>query len=283
MTDTDNPNAAGMDVRVLSSGSNGNCIFVRSGETRLLLDAGISRRRIVQALWEIGEDPKDLNGVLITHEHNDHIHALASLLAKYPHVAVHCSAGTAARAGLSGNALGAPRVKAGVTLDIAGARVAVFGTSHDAAEPVGFRIDAGGCSFAYVTDLGETTAEVECAVQGVDAMLLEANHDEKMLWGGRYPARLKRRVASARGHLSNRQAGHFLRRVASPNLGTVILGHLSASNNDPALAVDTVSSYVEEMGIALSAAARTKAGPLLRLSPGAPHAQLPATGQLSLL
>ena len=170
-----------------------------------------------------------------------------------------------------------------MTVDIAGARVGVFGTSHDAAEPVGFRIDAGGCSFAYVTDLGETTDEVEHAVKGVDAMLLEANHDEKMLWSGRYPARLKRRVAGARGHLSNRQAGHFLRRVASPNLRTVILGHLSASNNDPALAVDTVSSHVEGMEIALSAAERTTAGPLLRLSPEAAHAQVPAKGQLRLL
>lgn len=258
-----NPSAQAFSLRVLASGSNGNCIFFRAGDLRLLFDAGVPRRRIQQALWEIDEDLDSIDALLVTHEHGDHIHALPSIMAKYPGLAVHCTQGTARRVQQPRSAYGAAFVEPGECFDIGRATITPFTTSHDAAQSVGYRVDVDEFSFAYVTDLGATTRDVEWTLQGVQALVLEANHDESMLWNGRYPARLKRRVASNRGHLSNVQAARVLAGIAGPQLQSVILGHLSASNNDPSLAVDTVAPALAGYDhVHLMAADRTVPGDL---------------------
>jgi phosphoribosyl 1,2-cyclic phosphodiesterase len=251
-------------LRVLASGSNGNCIFFRAGELRLLFDAGVPRRRIQKALWEIDEDLDAIDAMLVTHEHGDHIHALPSIMAKYPEMAIHCTQGTASRVQKPRNAFGADFVEPGECFNIDRAVITPFSTSHDAAQSVGYRVDVDNFSFAYVTDLGWSTREVEWTLQGVQTLVLEANYDERMLWNGRYPARLKRRVSSRRGHLSNEQTARVLTEIAGPQLQQVILGHLSASNNDPALAVDTVAPALDGLDhVHLMAADRTTPGELL--------------------
>ncbi len=251
-------------LRVLASGSNGNCIFFRAGDLRLLFDAGVPRRRIQQALWEIDEDLDAIDAMLVTHEHGDHIHALPSIMAKYPEMAIHCTAGTASRVQRPRNAFGADFVEPGECFSIGRSVITPFSTSHDAAQSVGYRVDVDDFSFAYVTDLGWSTREVEWTLQGVQTVLLEANYDESMLWNGRYPARLKRRVSSRRGHLSNVQAARVLSEIAGPQLQQVILGHLSASNNDAALAVDTVAPALDGLEhVNLLAADRTTPGDLM--------------------
>jgi phosphoribosyl 1,2-cyclic phosphodiesterase len=255
-------------VRVLASGSNGNCVFLRAGDTRLLLDVGISRRRIIKALWEIGEELDAIDAIFVTHEHGDHIHALTSVMAKHPHVPVHCTAGTAASVDVPRAAFGADRVQAGEPFFVGRVQMTPFATSHDAAEPVGVRCDVDGFSFAYVTDLGRVTNEVERVLTGAQVILLESNYDEEMLWNGPYPRQLKRRVASARGHLSNRQAAQLLSRLGGEKLQSVILGHLSAKNNDPGKALDTVAVALDGRdGVALAVADRKTPGALMTFSP----------------
>ena len=234
-------------VRVLASGSSGNAVFLRSGETRLLFDAGISRRRIVHALRDIDEDLDDLSAILVTHEHRDHVHALPMIERYHPEIPVWATAGTWAgcrRQGMLPRS-GCKQVVPGASFLVGDVQVSPFAIQHDARDPVGYRVDADGFSLCLATDLGRGGPEVESALTGCQVIVLEANHDEKMLWAGPYPRRLKRRVASPLGHLSNLQTLRLLSRVGGPHLDTVILGHLSEANNKPSIALNTVLPALE--------------------------------------
>lgn len=227
-----------MIITTLASGSSGNCILVSHGTTHLLVDCGISCLRIKRALAALGISPGDLTGILITHEHSDHIGGLATLFKQY-HLPVYCSPGTGRqlvyRIAFLGEVL--QTVQPGTEFELGGLTVCPFATPHDAAESVGYTFCDGEHKAAIVTDLGVVTSVVEEAVQGSDFLLVEANHDPDWVMDGPYPWPLKQRVLGPQGHLSNAACAQLVSRVGAK---TVVLAHLSAENNSPSLALETV-------------------------------------------
>ena len=239
-----------MKLCSISSGSSGNCIFAGTEHTSLLIDCGLSGKRIEQGLNGIGYTGTDLDGILITHEHSDHIKGLG-VLARRLGVPVWMTRGTAEYIRRT-NACGKipeeliRTVKADEELEIGDMRIAPFAISHDAAEPVGYRFSSGGKSAAVATDMGTYTEYTIDRLRGLDAVLLEANHDVNMLEMGRYPYYLKLRIMGEQGHLSNEASGRLLSEILHDNIRHIFLGHLSAENNYPALAYETVCSEVTE-------------------------------------
>lgn len=231
----------------LASGSSGNCIYVGTDTTHLLVDVGISAKRVESSVNEIGLSVKDIDGILITHEHSDHISGLGVLARKYE-IPVYTTAGTKAAILNNRN-----RTKLGDfdpdiiceiypddKLTIKDMIVNPMRISHDAAEPVAYRFKSGNRKAAVVTDLGNYNEyTVEC-LRGMNAILLEANHDINMLQVGPYPYYLKQRILSDKGHLSNERAGSLLFDILHDELETVVLGHLSKENNIPELAYESV-------------------------------------------
>ncbi len=221
-----------IQVATLASGSSGNSVFIRCGDTQLLLDAGISRKRLQASLSEFGTELGDLSAILLTHEHRDHINGMERIRKREPHVPVYCSAGTIAGCQSDyGLALSATTVRPGTPFSIGSAQISPFRVPHDARECLAYRIDFPGLSLALATDLGEAQHDVRAMLTGCDVLLLECNYDVELLRWGNYPGWLKNRVASARGHLSNWQAQQTLRLIASSTLRHVFLLHMSEENN----------------------------------------------------
>ncbi len=231
-----------MIVTTLASGSSGNCILISQGDTHLLVDCGISCRRIQQALAALELTAEQLSGILITHEHSDHISGLATLFKKY-RLPVWCSRGTGRqltyRIAFLDEVLH-PFVP-GEMFRVGELTVGTFATLHDAADPVGYTFTDGHHKAAVVTDLGQVTSVVEDSVRGADLLVAEANHDPDLLMQGTYPWQLKQRVLGHHGHLSNAACAELVMRSGAQ---TVILAHLSAENNNPALALETVRAAV---------------------------------------
>lgn len=228
----------------IASGSSGNCIYVGSEATHLLVDVGISGKRTESGLHELGLTGRDIDGILITHEHSDHISGLGVLARKYE-IPIYATAGTI-EAMRYDKSLGNleeglfREVQEDKKLTIKDLMVNPMHISHDAAQPVGYRISYGNKKVAVCTDLGVyNDYTVEC-LKGMDALLLEANHDVNMLQVGPYPYYLKQRILGDRGHLSNENSGRLLCRILHDNLKTVLLGHLSKENNLPELAYESV-------------------------------------------
>ncbi|MBR0039960.1 MAG: MBL fold metallo-hydrolase [Oscillospiraceae bacterium] len=240
-----------MRLTVFASGSGGNCLLLSGGGTNILIDAGLSTRRLSAMLGERCLSLQDIGGVLITHEHSDHISGLGGLLRR------------------SGAEVLAPRTVAArlrgmlpqiderlrvipVGEDVFFSRLTIraFHTPHDTDESVGYRIACGGI-FSLATDMGCVTDEVRENLRGSDVVLIEANHDEEMLRYGGYPVYLKRRILSDRGHLSNKNCAALARELAESGTGTIILGHLSRENNTPDTAMRAVRSALEGTGARL--------------------------------
>lgn len=228
----------------IASGSSGNCIYVGSEATHLLVDVGISGKRTESGLHELGLTGRDIDGILITHEHSDHISGLGVLARKYE-IPIYATAGTI-EAMRYDKSLGNleeglfREVQEDKKLTIKDLTVNPMHISHDAAQPVGYRISYGNKKVAVCTDLGVyNDYTVEC-LKGMDALLLEANHDVNMLQVGPYPYYLKQRILGDWGHLSNENSGRLLCRILHDNLKTVLLGHLSKENNLPELAYESV-------------------------------------------
>lgn len=228
----------------IASGSSGNCIYVGSEATHLLVDTGISGRRIEQGLKGLDLTPRELDGILITHEHADHISGLGVLARKYE-IPIYATQGTI-DAMLGSGSLGTVEeelfhpVREDEKLIIKDLTINPMHISHDAAQPVGYRIAYGSKKVAICTDLGVyNDYTVEC-LKGMDALLLEANHDVNMLQVGPYPYYLKQRILGDRGHLSNENSGRLLCRILHDGLKAVLLGHLSKENNLPELAYESV-------------------------------------------
>ena len=226
-----------MELRVFASGSSGNCLLLSSGSTHILIDAGISKRRIEQSLAQSGLSMREIGGVLITHEHSDHISGLKMLL-KYYALPVYAPRTVANRLrGCLPEAEPYLRViPVNESFTIGDLTVTAFHTPHDTDESVGYRVQSGGV-FALATDMGHVTEEVLNALSGADAVLIESNHDEEMLRYGPYPVYLKRRILSDSGHLSNACCAELARALALGGTKQIILGHLSRENNTPALAM----------------------------------------------
>ena len=236
-----------MRLWTLGSGSKGNAVLLECGDTRVLVDAGFSARRIAERLAEIGVDPRSICALVLTHEHRDHVCGVESAVKRWSWP-VHATAGTlgAAGAGLSG----APtqQVAPGHAFTIGSITFEPFRTSHDASEPIG--VIAGstrsGTRAAIVTDLGIVTESVRSAVQRADVLVVESNHDEVMLASGPYPYHLKRRVAGNWGHLSNRAAGSLATEAMHRGLQQIVLAHLSETNNTPAMALDAMRGALKK-------------------------------------
>ena len=228
----------------LASGSSGNCIYVGSEATHLLVDVGISGKRTESGLNELELTGRDLDGILITHEHADHIQGLGVIARKYD-IPIYATKGTI-EAMKSMSSLGKVdedlfhEIREDEKFTLKDLTINPMRISHDAAQPVGYRISYGNKRVAVCTDLGVyNDYTVEC-LKGMDALLIEANHDVNMLQVGPYPYYLKQRILGDRGHLSNENSGRLLCRILHDKLKTVLLGHLSKENNLPELAYESV-------------------------------------------
>mgnify|MGYP001643697964 FL=1 len=215
--------------------------------TRLLIDAGISAARITKGLQACGIEPQELDAVLITHEHVDHVRGLKTLAKRY-HLPILATRGTLA--GIDGGAAFENDMR-GISeaFTIGDVTVRPFSISHDAAEPCGYRIEGSHCC-TLATDLGVVTDTVQEAMEGADVLVLEANHDADLLRQGSYPWPLKRRILSHRGHLANADAAWALTRMKK-HPRKVYLAHLSEENNRPALACDTVQDILASRGVVM--------------------------------
>ena len=233
-----------MRFESIASGSSGNCIYVGSDNTHLLMDVGISRKRTVEALKGIGLDMNDIDGIFITHEHTDHITGLP-VIAKKSQMPIYATKGTieAIRKMPKFQDIDPERficVRADQPLTIGNLRVDPMHISHDAADPVGYRVYEGQKKACICTDLGCYTEYTQECLKDSDVILLESNHDINMLQVGSYPYRLKQRILGERGHLSNASSGQLLSKVLNNHLKGIFLGHLSQENNLPELAFETV-------------------------------------------
>lgn len=233
-----------MELCSIASGSSGNCICVGSDDSHLLIDAGISGRRIEEGLHQLDLKCEELKGVLVTHEHIDHIAGLGVLARRYG-LPIYATAGTK-EAILRVKSLGKVDeslfrvVEPEVDFVIGDLTVEPIAISHDAAEPVAYRIRHGEKSASVITDLGTYDDELVAKLQDLDVLLLEANHDVNMLQVGPYPYPLKQRILGDRGHLSNERSGHLLGQLLHDGFKAAVLGHLSKENNYAKLAYETV-------------------------------------------
>src|SRR5215210_4135969 len=231
-----------LHLTVLGSGSAGNCALVESDECRLLLDGGLSAKQITTRLAFAGLTPEALDGILITHEHGDHISGLDVFCKKFD-VPIYCNPQTA-----EAIRYGSPECLKNFRLFTTGAEFSVkdivvqtFPIPHDAIDPVGFVLHHGACSLGFVTDLGFATKLVFERLRDVRTLMIETNHDEKMLQNDtRRPWPVKQRIMSRHGHLSNHAAGAVAVQMLGQGLRRLILGHLSRDCNVPALAMETV-------------------------------------------
>jgi len=239
-----------MELCTIASGSSGNCALLRQGEAGVLIDAGISCRRIVTALRALGTDPERLSGVLITHEHTDHIAGLATLC-KQLRVPVYTSPGTARALWGRIPALEdlVRTVEPGEDFQVGPFWAESFPTSHDAAQSMGFSLAAGSRKAAVVTDLGHISDEVWDAVAGAHLVVCEANHDVEWLMSGPYPYYLKRRITGDRGHLSNEAGAQLALHAVQNGARKVILAHLSAENDTPARARSVAEGILRGAGV----------------------------------
>ncbi len=231
----------------LFSGSSGNSYYIGSRSAGVLIDAGRSARQLENALRLCGQDPLTVQGILLTHEHTDHIAGLRVFAQKYQ-LPVFASAGTLEAMGDDLEGIERRPVEQG--LQLAGLTVGFFHTSHDCAEPLGYRIKTeDGRNFALSTDLGYLSDEVKEALLGADFTVIESNHDEKMLREGRYPYYLKKRILSDHGHLSNDVCAAFLPELAKSGTKRFLLAHLSRENNTPSLALETALLHLVKAGL----------------------------------
>ena len=240
-----------MKLTVFASGSGGNCLLLSGGGTNILIDAGISARRLSDMLGECCLSLQDITGVLVTHEHSDHISGLSGLLRRSPAEILSPRTVASRLRGMLPDIDERLRViPVGEDFTFSRMTIHAFHTPHDTAESVGYRVECGGV-FSLATDMGCVTDEIRENLRGSDVVLIEANHDEEMLRYGRYPVYLKRRILSDHGHLSNENCAVLARELAESGTGTIILGHLSRENNTPSVAMRAVKEAVEGTGTTL--------------------------------
>lgn len=236
-----------MQLHILASGSTGNSILIELGGRKLLVDAGVSARRIERGLAGVGIQVSDLDGMLITHEHTDHIKGMEILVKRY-RLPVY------ARSATWDSMPGKDRIpqecrrELGERLNIGAVKIEPFPISHDAADPVGFCFYYKNVKWVIATDLGVITPSAAGALAYADVAVLESNHDLEMLQTGPYPYFLKQRIRGKQGHLSNHDAGQVLADIPRQGVMEVFLAHLSQQNNRPHLAEGTVRRILQKNG-----------------------------------
>lgn len=232
----------------ISSGSSGNCIYAGTDNSHILIDAGISGKRIEEGLNTIDMKAEEMQGILVTHEHLDHIKGLGVLARRYG-IPIYGTAGTIEYM-LSHDCIGKVDeslfhvISPEQDFVIGDMTITAISTSHDAADPVAYKFRQQEKSMAVLTDLGTFDDSLVEKLLGLDAILLEANHDIHMLQAGSYPYYLKRRILGNKGHLSNELSGQLLGKLLHDNFKHIFLGHLSQENNFPELAYETVKLEV---------------------------------------
>jgi len=239
-----------MRIAVLGSGSRGNAVLVESGGRRILLDAGFSCREIEKRLTGLGVAASSLEALVLTHEHQDHVRG-ADRLARRHGLAVYATAGTLEESrGLTAQARKqCTAIASGRPVEVAGFEIEPFAIPHDAAEPVGFVVQApDGCRLGLAGDLGSRSRLAWGRLVDLDVLILETNHDLEMLRNGPYPWVLKQRVAGRHGHLSNRDAADGVPELLCDRLRQVVLYHLSQTNNLPALAAAEIGEALAREG-----------------------------------
>ena len=238
-----------MELCSIASGSSGNCIYVGTDTGHLLIDAGISGKKIEEGLNSIDLKTSEIQGILVTHEHIDHVAGLGVLARRYG-IPIYGTKGTMEAVK---NMKTVGKIEESLFHEIVPEQeffikdiaVEPVSISHDAAEPVAYKLKQGEKTVVVMTDLGYYDDRIVQKLQNADVLLLEANHDVRMLETGRYPYPLKQRILGDRGHLSNENCGRLLGEVLHDNLKGVILGHLSKENNYPQLAYETVRVEVD--------------------------------------
>ncbi|MBQ3794585.1 MAG: MBL fold metallo-hydrolase [Lachnospiraceae bacterium] len=233
----------------IASGSSGNCIYVGNDHTHLLVDVGISGKRVREGVESLDLSMADLDGILITHEHSDHIQGLGVLARKYS-IPIYSTKGTV-EAICKDSKIGKVDhdlfqiIRPDERFRIKDLDVTPFRIAHDAADPVAYRFRSEKKSVAVCTDLGHYDAYTIENLKDLDVVLLESNHDVRMLETGPYPYPLKKRILGDRGHLSNETAGRLLCDILHDHVKAVVLGHLSKMNNLPELAYEAVRMQVD--------------------------------------
>lgn len=236
-----------LSLSPLFSGSSGNAILISSGHTKILVDAGVSCKRIEEALKSIGENPAELSGILITHEHTDHT-AGVQVLSKKHSIPVYATEPTWLMSGLDVQTK-LTRIISKTDFYIDDLLIEPFELPHDAADPVGYCVSCGAQRAAVATDLGHFPSAMENKLRSCNLVVLESNHDLQMLVKGRYPYMLKQRIKSRHGHLSNADAADAAVKLACAGVTSILLGHLSKENNSEQLAFRTVTDTLLESGI----------------------------------
>lgn len=240
-----------VEICALASGSNGNCYYIGNEQAAVLIDAGISCKQMLVRMADLGLDAGKVKAVFISHEHVDHIRG-ARVIAKKLNIPVYFTYGTWNHAHKSSKPVHHQFFQVNQAITINGMIIHAFSKQHDAGEPCSFRVELEGMSIGVMTDIGEACPQVISHLKQCDALFLESNYDEQLLWNGNYPWPLKKRVASALGHLSNDQALSLLMEHAGPQLKTVFLSHISAENNTPELAFETFRPLHNQMEVLLT-------------------------------
>lgn len=258
-----------IDFCSIVSGSSGNCQFIQSGNTKLLVDAGLSGKKIQEGLSSIDIDPKEINGILITHEHSDHILG-AGILSRRFDIPIYANQGT--WEGME-KAIGKISDKNIMIIDnkdfeIGNLGIQPFSVYHDSNDPFGYSFYCGNKKASILMDTGMVDENIVNTIKGSDILMIESNHDVDMLKVGSYPFFLKKRVLGKWGHLSNEDSGKIITEAITNDQATVILGHLSRENNFPELAYETVRSIVRGRdmdSICLKVASRHQRTDLIKL------------------
>lgn len=238
-----------MRLTAIASGSSGNCIYVGTDTTHILVDVGISGKKVEAGVDKLGLSMSDIDGILVTHEHSDHIAGLGVIARRYS-IPIYATPGT--KKGILSSRVNLGEFDPDLIceiypddkLTIKDVTVNPMRISHDANEPVAYRFKHGNKRIGVLTDLGNYNEYTVESLRGVNALFLEANHDVNMLQVGPYPYYLKQRILSDRGHLSNERAGSLLSELMHDDLEAVFLGHLSKENNIPELAYESVRCEV---------------------------------------
>lgn len=257
-----------MRFSVLGSGSKGNCTLVEAGSTRLLIDNGFSCKELVGRLNGLGIAPETLTGLVVTHEHDDHVKGVG-VVARRLNLPIYANAATY---GAAEHRFGRVPVRrefaTGEPFAVNDLLIHPFAVSHDTADPVGFTVSNGLSCLGYCTDTGKITHLIRHHLQKCQALVLEANHDVRMLQEGPYPLPLKQRVLSSRGHLANGESLEFAGRLAQGRLRCLVLAHLSEINNLPELVLQEARRRLPSLeALQVLLADQQRVGPLLELVP----------------
>jgi len=261
---TRSPRLYDLAVCVLASGSKGNAIYISDGQTSILLDAGLSGVEIERRLAVRGLRPDDLDAIIVSHEHADHIRGVGILSRRY-RLPVYINPATARAAPQLGRLHEIRSFACGRRFHVRQLSIRPFSISHDARDPAGFIFTQSGVSIGIATDLGVATTLVAEHLKGCRLLILEANHDPEMLETGPYPWPLKQRIKSRAGHLSNQESKTLLEQLQHKHLQHVILAHLSENNNTPEKAFHEVAAALTRCDACLSVAAQHTSGPIIYL------------------